>query len=78
MADTVRERIELCQSCDQLNSLRFCKLCGCFMPAKVRLKGSSCPQNKWLPIIDYTGPAYTGLPPHEEHKLKHGIVDNNN
>lgn len=74
---TIAERIEICKSCDQLNSLNFCKQCGCFMPAKVRLKGVSCPVGKWRAIVNVQYVPYTGLKPDEEYKLKHGIVDDN-
>lgn len=49
--DEVGKRIETCKTCDQLTKLKLCKVCGCFMPAKVRLKGSSCPLGKWIAII---------------------------
>ena len=37
------------KSCGPLVTEAFTdsKLCGCFMPAKSRLKGSSCPLDKW-------------------------------
>jgi hypothetical protein len=41
-------RIDTCKSCENLTKLNICKLCGCFMPFKVRLKGVSCPAGKWL------------------------------
>lgn len=43
-----KERLDICNSCDQLTSLRTCSFCGCFMDAKVQFKGSSCPDNRWL------------------------------
>lgn len=49
--EILSERIFICKSCPELNSLNFCKKCGCFMPAKVRFKTSSCPLNKWSAII---------------------------
>ena len=45
---TGQERISICKSCDFFNhTLRICKECHCFMPAKVLIKSSSCPKNKW-------------------------------
>ena len=41
------KRVEICKSCDRLNKLNFCVLCGCFMPVKTWLKSKSCPANKW-------------------------------
>lgn len=44
----MRERAATCNSCEHLNkTLSICKKCGCFMPAKVRLKWASCPIGKW-------------------------------
>lgn len=45
--DVVAERIQICTSCPELNRLKMCKKCGCFMPVKIRLKSSSCPIGKW-------------------------------
>jgi membrane protease subunit (stomatin/prohibitin family) len=44
---SVAFRIETCKNCDRLNSLKFCRECGCFMPAKVRIKSVACPIGKW-------------------------------
>jgi hypothetical protein len=35
-----RRRITICMSCDRFSKYtRLCKECGCFMPAKTKLKG---------------------------------------
>lgn len=47
LSGEVGKRIAHCKKCPNLNSLSFCKLCGCFMPAKVRIPSSSCPILKW-------------------------------
>ena len=39
-------RLALCQQCDKYKK-KFCTACGCFMPAKVRLKNVTCPLKKW-------------------------------
>lgn len=41
-------RINACFTCEHFNS-RFntCKLCGCHMPTKTKIKSSKCPINKW-------------------------------
>jgi recombinational DNA repair protein RecR len=44
------QRFEICKNCDQLRSAEFCKLCGCYMPAKTWLSGASCPLKKWVAI----------------------------
>lgn len=40
-------RYETCESCDKLTVAKTCKECGCFMPAKVKLKEATCPLQKW-------------------------------
>lgn len=45
---TGQERISICKECNLFHqTLRICKECHCFMPAKVLIKSSSCPKNKW-------------------------------
>jgi hypothetical protein len=42
------DRMKMCLQCEHFfKPTRQCKKCGCFMPIKVRLKGSSCPVGKW-------------------------------
>lgn len=48
----VGKRIAICKQCPNLNKMNFCRLCGCFMPAKVRLPGSECPILKWDKHVD--------------------------
>jgi len=43
----VGKRIAICKECPELNKLNFCRQCGCFMPAKVRIPQVSCPLLKW-------------------------------
>lgn len=64
---SIADRIKLCQECPDLNKLRMCKHCGCFMPAKVRLKSASCPIGKWGPV-DPPKEQITYTPPHIEFK----------
>jgi len=40
-------RIKICRECEHYIML-VCKQCGCFMPAKTRIKGVECPLKKWL------------------------------
>lgn len=48
LPESVRnERFDICKSCDQFNSMEFCKICHCYMPAKTYLPFDSCPINKW-------------------------------
>ena len=41
------KRIEICESCEFLSSLKTCKKCNCFMPVKTWLKNKTCPIKKW-------------------------------
>ena len=41
------KRLQICNSCPQLNTFKVCKLCKCFMPLKARIKSTTCPLNKW-------------------------------
>ena len=41
-------KLDICKSCDKFNmTTRFCGVCHCFMPAKTRIPGQHCPENKW-------------------------------
>ena len=61
-AEYVR-RISICNDCEFVNNMavrrrtiKTCKMCGCFLQAKARLKGSDCPhvlengKSKWNQI----------------------------
>ena len=42
------ERMLICNQCNDKNiALNVCKLCGCFLPTKTRVKEEECPKNKW-------------------------------
>ena len=42
------ERLNICATCEHYESNdKRCKLCGCFMEAKVKFVSSSCPVLKW-------------------------------
>lgn len=42
------KRYDLCNFCPEFISLtKQCKKCGCFMPAKTKLKNATCPLGKW-------------------------------
>jgi len=41
-------RLAICKACPQLIKLTTqCKKCGCFMAAKTKLQGATCPLEKW-------------------------------
>ena len=42
------KRYEICKQCPNLLSTNQCKLCGCFMAAKVKLLHATCPAEKWI------------------------------
>lgn len=44
-----KKRIEICINggCGKLNANNYCRLCGCYMPAKVRSPKSHCRLKKW-------------------------------
>jgi Family of unknown function (DUF6171) len=47
-ATVAAERMAICDGCEVQNTaLKMCTACGCFLPAKVRLKESSCPMELW-------------------------------
>lgn len=48
--DQRNQRYDICKTCDQFNSMEFCKVCGCFMPVKTYMPGQSCPVGKWASI----------------------------
>lgn len=45
-AEAIR-RVEICADCVQSKSNGFCKICGCWIPAKARSMDENCPINKW-------------------------------
>jgi hypothetical protein len=57
---TVRYRDEMCRICDIRVGDRCGALfgsgpgCGCYLPQKIRISGSSCPIEKWGPAISST------------------------
>lgn len=45
--DMSRKRIKICAVCNKLRNNNTCKICGCYIPAKVRSPKSRCPLAKW-------------------------------
>ena len=39
-------RAEICKDCEERNG-KWCKVCKCYIPAKVRAKRSVCPKGYW-------------------------------
>lgn len=46
--DVADRRYAICNSCEYLNKLKFCKKCGCNMRLKVTLPNAFCPASFWL------------------------------
>lgn len=43
-----KKRAEICANCDKLRTNNnTCKICGCYIPAKIRSVSSKCPKQKW-------------------------------
>jgi len=44
-----KKRLEICitNKCCKLTIKNICKVCGCFIPAKVRSLDQHCPLKKW-------------------------------
>jgi len=41
-------RYTICKQCPKFNQgVKTCQECGCFMPAKTKLDGATCPIGKW-------------------------------
>jgi hypothetical protein len=46
--ETQQSRMETCEKCPHLTvATKRCKLCGCFVAAKVMFKTAKCPANRW-------------------------------
>jgi len=45
--DKARMRLDVCKRCPAYTKFNTCKECGCYMPAKVQLKSTTCPQGRW-------------------------------
>lgn len=44
--EIVEQRRSICDGCEFKSSLR-CKLCGCFIEAKIKLTTEQCPNGAW-------------------------------
>ena len=48
MKKEAKEKMKICLLCDEMNkSIKTCKQCNCFLPAKVLVTGLHCPLDKW-------------------------------
>jgi len=46
---TQQAREAICQSCPQQLQSKFCAICKCYIPFKIRLAKADCPLSKWNP-----------------------------
>ena len=45
---SINARAAICKICEEYNStIKTCKNCNCFIPAKVIFVSSKCPKKKW-------------------------------
>jgi len=46
-----QQRMQICNSCEEfVKTLKVCKSCGCFMPAKAKIANLRCPKDKWTEV----------------------------
>lgn len=46
--EVAKKRLKICCGCDKISDRNYCKICHCFMPAKVRSLKSKCPLRLWI------------------------------
>lgn len=47
-ANTKKDRYNICLSCEARNkTFNTCTVCGCYLPAKTKLKKAGCPMELW-------------------------------
>ena len=44
-----QKRMEICQLCEHITDKKTCKICGCFLPLKTKIRSFGCPIDKWPP-----------------------------
>lgn len=47
MEEVRAKRLEICHECPELNKIKQCKLCHCFVSGKTALENAYCPLRKW-------------------------------
>lgn len=46
----VQRRAKICYLCREKSSVNICKICSCYIPAKINVKSEECPKKMWLKI----------------------------
>lgn len=49
--ELINYRLGVCTKCEFIRDMKFCGVCNCFIPVKVKFKNVKCPINKW-DVID--------------------------
>lgn len=45
--EDAKQRMSICESCEELTEMKTCKKCNCLMPAKTKFLYAGCPIEKW-------------------------------
>lgn len=45
--ELAKKRLKICLPCKKISDRNYCKICRCYMPAKVRSPKSTCPLRFW-------------------------------
>jgi hypothetical protein len=45
--EMANNRAKICATCEKMRRNNTCRVCGCYVPAKVRSEKSRCPLKKW-------------------------------
>lgn len=48
--EQIKERANICKTCEHLTKVKTCAKCGCNIYLKVTLAFEKCPQGKWNAI----------------------------
>ena len=47
-SEVAEKRFAICTVCPKMNkTMKVCKVCGCFLPGKIKFAKSECPEGKW-------------------------------
>lgn len=68
------ERLTICENCPK-NRNGFCGICGCYLPAKIMVVDSDCPESRWLPVIPHRRRVLVPMDTARQHKHYDQIKD---
>jgi hypothetical protein len=46
----VQRRAKICYLCREKSTINICKICNCYIPAKINVKSEECPKKMWLKV----------------------------